>query len=65
MLLLLFALTLLSAFFSGSEAAIFSQDIGRLKRGFPINFSANLRKLVSGWLKRSERIITGLLLGNL
>lgn len=65
MLLLLFALTLLSAFFSGSEAAIFSQDIGRLKRGLPINFSANLRKLVSGWLKRSERIITGLLLGNL
>jgi CBS domain containing-hemolysin-like protein len=65
LLFLLFLLTLLSGFYSGSEAAIFSQDAGRLARMRSEEFSHDLRKTVIGWLRRPERIITGLLLGNL
>jgi putative hemolysin len=65
MILLIIVLTLLSAFYSGSEAAIFSQDIGRLQRIGGDRFQHKLRKTIIGWLKRPERIITGLLLGNL
>lgn len=65
LLLLLFLLTLACAFFSGSEAAIFSQDSARLARSSGAVFTAKLRKTIIGWLKRPERIITGLLLGNL
>lgn len=63
--LLIIVLTLLSAFYSGSEAAIFSQDIGRLQRIGGERFHHKLRKNIIAWLKRPERIITGLLLGNL
>ena len=65
LLFLLLLLTLLSGFYSGSEAAIFSQDAGRLARMRSDEFSPRLRKTVIGWLRRPERIITGLLLGNL
>ncbi|HRP70192.1 MAG TPA: CNNM domain-containing protein [Turneriella sp.] len=63
--LLILILTLFSAFFSGSEAAIFSQDIRRLKRGTTDVFSPKLRKTIIGWLKKPERVITGIILGNL
>ncbi|MBN8222310.1 MAG: DUF21 domain-containing protein [Spirochaetes bacterium] len=65
LLLLIIAMTFFSAFYSGSEAAIFSQEIGRLQRSAPDEFSPKLRKTLIGWLKRPERVITGLLLGNL
>jgi putative hemolysin len=65
LLFLLFLLTVLSGFFSGSEAAIFSQDAVRLSRMRSDEFSPRLRKTVIGWLRRPERVITGLLLGNL
>lgn len=65
MLLLILVLTLLCAFYAGSEAAIFSQDLGRLSRPRGNVFSPRLRKTIIGWLKRPERIITGLLIGNL
>lgn len=65
MLLLIFVLTLLCAFYAGSEAAIFSQDLSRLSRPRGNTFSPRLRKTIIGWLKRPERIITGLLIGNL
>ncbi|MCS6971639.1 MAG: CNNM domain-containing protein [Turneriella sp.] len=65
MLLLLAILTLASGFFSGSEAAIFSQDASRLLRMRSEEIAASLRKTVLGWLRRPERVITGLLLGNL
>lgn len=65
LLLLLVLLTFACAFFSGSEAAIFSQDLSRLQRVVIPNFSLKLKKTLIGWLKRPERVITGLLLGNL
>lgn len=65
LLLLLIALTFFCAFYAGSEAAIFSQEIGRLQRVTTDEFSPKLRKTLIGWLKRPERVITGLLLGNL
>ncbi len=65
LILLLIVLTFMSAFYSGSEAAIFSQDIGRLQRLGGDRFNPKLRKTIITWLKRPERIITGLLLGNL
>ena len=65
LLLLVIVLTFFSAFYSGSEAAIFSQEIGRLQRVTPDEFSPKLKKTLIGWLKRPERVITGLLLGNL
>lgn len=65
LVLLLIVLTFLSAFYSGSEAAIFSQDIGRLQRLGGASFNHKLKKTIIAWLKRPERIITGLLLGNL
>jgi putative hemolysin len=65
LLLLVITLTFFCAFYAGSEAAIFSQEIGRLQRGAPEEFSPKLRKTLIGWLKRPERVITGLLLGNL
>jgi putative hemolysin len=65
LLLPLLLLTLLSAFYAGSEAAIFSQDMRRLQRPGPGVFSPKLKKTLLGWLKRPERVITGLLIGNL
>ena len=65
LLLVLILLTLACAFFSGSEAAIFSQDLSRLQRTVIPSFSQKLKKTLIGWLKRPERVITGLLLGNL
>lgn len=65
LLFVLIILTFACAFFSGSEAAIFSQDAGRLSRSVVPGFSLKLRKTLLGWLKRPERVITGLLLGNL
>lgn len=65
LLLSLVFLTLASGFFSGSEAAIFSQDTNRLLRAHSHKFTPQLRKTLVGWLRRPERIITGLLLGNL
>lgn len=62
---LILLLTLFSGFFSGSEAAIFSQDSARLKRAHTNPFSPSLRNTIALWLKKPERIITGLLLGNL
>ena len=58
-LMLLFVLIILTfacAFFSGSEAAIFSQDAGRLSRSVVPGFSLKLRKTLLGWLKRPERV---------
>ncbi|MFO1470022.1 MAG: hypothetical protein U1F27_03140 [Turneriella sp.] len=51
LLLVLILLTFACAFFSGSEAAIFSQDLGRLRRTVIPSFSLKLKKTLIGWLK--------------
>jgi len=61
----LLVLTLLCAFYAGSEAAIFSHEATQVERSLNRDFKARHRRTLLGWLKRPERVITGLLLGNL
>lgn len=65
LVLALLILTLLCAFYAGSEAAIFSHDLTQVERAYSRDFNPRLRRTVAGWLRRPERVITGLLLGNL